>query len=178
MRRARALVSVGVIAASVAVAACGASTPEPSEASAPTGDAAGSASADPSASPASARRRAKQTEAEHLHQLIESGEFDATDIEVGTGPTAEAGMTLSVRYVGTLADGTVFDQTGRKPFEFTLGAGEVIAGWDRGMAHMKVGGKRRLVVPAELGYGARGAPPAIPPNATLVFTVELVGVEP
>jgi FKBP-type peptidyl-prolyl cis-trans isomerase len=107
---------------------------------------------------------------------IAPGEFDSTDLVVGTGTLAEFGSRVAVHYVGKLLDGTTFDETGHRPFEFTLGQGEVIRGWDRGVTHMRVGGKRRLVVPPDLAYGARGSPPRIPPNATLVFEIELLDV--
>jgi FKBP-type peptidyl-prolyl cis-trans isomerase len=99
------------------------------------------------------------------------------DLAKGKGPEAVRGKTVEVHYTGWLTDGTQFDSSvGGAPFSFRLGAGEVIEGWDRGVAGMKVGGKRKLTLPPELGYGARGAPPAIPPNATLVFEVELLAV--
>ena len=100
------------------------------------------------------------------------------DIKVGTGAEAKAGMTVSVHYVGTLTDGSKFDSsrdTG-EPFRFNLGAGLVIRGWDEGVAGMKVGGMRKLTIPPALGYGARGYPPVIPANATLVFEVELLAI--
>ncbi|MFO0737184.1 MAG: FKBP-type peptidyl-prolyl cis-trans isomerase [Labilithrix sp.] len=102
------------------------------------------------------------------------------DLVVGSGETAESGDTLSMKYAGTLLDGTEFDSTakhGDQPFKFQIGAGRVIKGWDQGIVGMKVGGKRKLTIPPELGYGARGAGDKIPPNSTLVFNVELVGVE-
>jgi peptidylprolyl isomerase/FKBP-type peptidyl-prolyl cis-trans isomerase FkpA len=102
------------------------------------------------------------------------------DVVVGTGDTAESGDTLSMKYTGKLLDGTEFDSTtkhGDQPFKFQLGAGRVIKGWDQGIVGMKVGGKRKLTIPPELGYGARGAGDRIPPNSTLVFDVELIGVE-
>ena len=99
------------------------------------------------------------------------------DVVKGNGPEAVRGKTVEVHYTGWPTDGTKFDSSvGRGPFSFRLGAGEVIEGWDRGVAGMKVGGKRKLTLPPELGYGARGAPPAIPPNAELVFEVELLAV--
>ena len=100
------------------------------------------------------------------------------DVTVGTGNEARAGTTVQVHYVGTLPDGSRFDSSrdrGR-PFSFLLGRGEVIQGWDQGVAGMRVGGVRRLVIPAELGYGDAGAPPVIPPGATLHFEVELLAV--
>jgi FKBP-type peptidyl-prolyl cis-trans isomerase len=101
------------------------------------------------------------------------------DKKVGTGPEAKAGQTVSVHYTGWLPDGSKFDSSRdrNEPFQFGLGQHQVIAGWDEGVAGMKVGGRRLLVIPAELGYGARGAPGVIPPNSTLVFDVELLGVK-
>jgi peptidylprolyl isomerase len=99
------------------------------------------------------------------------------DLVPGTGMMPRQGQRVSVHYTGWLTNGQKFDSSldrGR-PFEFTLGAGEVIKGWDEGVATMKVGGKRKLVIPPQLGYGARGAAGAIPPNATLVFEVQLLG---
>ena len=93
------------------------------------------------------------------------------DVKVGTGPEAEVGDTVVMKYEGKLDDGSVFDSA--NTFEFTLGAGEVIKGWDQGIPGMKVGGKRKLFVPSKLGYGKRGAAPEIPPNADLHFTVKL-----
>lgn len=99
------------------------------------------------------------------------------DLLAGQGPEATRGKTVEVHYTGWLLDGTQFDSSvGDAPFTFRLGAGEVIEGWDRGVAGMRVGGKRKLTLPPELAYGARGAPPVIPPNATLVFEVELLAV--
>lgn len=101
----------------------------------------------------------------------------AQDIVVGTGATAVAGDTLVVNYVGQLEDGTTFDSTqGRQPFTFVLGTGGVIAGWEQGLVGMQAGGRRLLIIPAYLGYGASGYGP-IPPNATLIFEVELVGIQ-
>jgi FKBP-type peptidyl-prolyl cis-trans isomerase FkpA len=100
------------------------------------------------------------------------------DIVVGTGPAAVTGKRVKVHYTGWLANGRKFDSSvdRGKPFVFLLGAGDVIKGWDEGVAGMKVGGKRQLRVPEDLGYGPRGAPGAIPPYATLIFDVELLAV--
>jgi peptidylprolyl isomerase/FKBP-type peptidyl-prolyl cis-trans isomerase FkpA len=100
------------------------------------------------------------------------------DIKVGTGATAASGKQVKVQYTGWLENGKKFDSSvGKPPFAFTLGAGQVIKGWDEGVAGMKVGGKRQLRIPPELGYGPRGYPGAIPPNAILIFDVELLGVQ-
>ena len=111
--------------------------------------------------------------------------LETTDVSEGAGDPAAAGKPVSVHYTGWLFDPGAAENKGRKfdssrdrgdPFEFTLGAGQVIAGWDQGVAGMRVGGHRRLTIPPELGYGARGAGGVIPPGATLVFDVELLGV--
>jgi FKBP-type peptidyl-prolyl cis-trans isomerase FkpA len=100
------------------------------------------------------------------------------DLVVGTGVEAIKGKMVSVHYTGWLTDGTKFDSSKDRdqPFQFPLGRGHVIQGWDQGVQGMKVGGKRKLTIPPELGYGAEGAGGLIPPNATLVFEVELLGV--
>jgi FKBP-type peptidyl-prolyl cis-trans isomerase FkpA len=100
------------------------------------------------------------------------------DLVVGTGAEAKAGDTVSVHYTGTLEDGTKFDSSldRNTPFDFTLGAGKVIKGWDEGIAGMKVGGTRKLIIPAALAYGDQGAGSTIPPNATLIFEVQLLDI--
>ncbi len=101
------------------------------------------------------------------------------DEVVGTGAEAVAGKSVTVHYVGMLPDGTVFDASKNhgQPFTFTLGAGQVIKGWDQGVAGMKVGGKRKLIIPPDMAYGSQGAGGVIPPNATLIFEVELLDVK-
>jgi FKBP-type peptidyl-prolyl cis-trans isomerase len=112
-------------------------------------------------------------------------ELIKTDVKLGEGAEAIAGHDVSVHYTGWLYDEAATDHHGKKfdssrdrgdPFEFPLGAGRVIKGWDQGVAGMKIGGQRTLIIPSEMGYGARGAGGAIPPNATLVFDVELLGI--
>jgi FKBP-type peptidyl-prolyl cis-trans isomerase len=101
------------------------------------------------------------------------------DIRVGNGAVAKEGSHVRVHYTGWLTNGKKFDSSvdAGKPFDFTIGNGEVIKGWEEGVAGMKVGGKRQLRIPPELAYGAKGYPGAIPPNATLIFDVQLVGVD-
>lgn len=105
--------------------------------------------------------------------------LETTDEVVGTGAEAKKGDAVRVHYTGTLMNGKTFDSSrdhGDKPFDFTIGSGGVIKGWDQGVVGMKVGGKRKLVIPSDLGYGAAGHPPTIPPNAGLKFDVELVEI--
>ena len=118
--------------------------------------------------------------------IVASGEPFMTDVKTGTGPAIKSGQTAVVHYTGWLYDEKAPENKGRKfdssrdrnqPFDFELGAGMVIQGWDEGVEGIQVGGQRRLVIPPEKGYGAQGAGGVIPPNATLLFDVELVGIE-
>ena len=119
---------------------------------------------------------AEEKQSESNSRTTDSG-LIISDIVNGEGDEAIAGQTVTVNYTGTLEDGTQFDTSiGRAPFSFPLGAGRVIQGWDEGVAGMKVGGKRKLTIPPELGYGSRGAGNVIPANATLIFEVELLKV--
>ena len=112
------------------------------------------------------------------YSQLSQAQLKVEDEIVGNGKEASPGSQVTVHYTGTLTDGTKFDSSVDRgtPFTFNLGAGEVIRGWDQGVAGMKVGGKRKLTIPPELGYGARGQGP-IPPNATLIFDVELLDVK-
>ena len=107
------------------------------------------------------------------------GGLQITDEKVGDGPQAQTGQTVTVNYVGTLTNGTKFDSSydRNQPFDFTLGAGQVIKGWDQGVVGMKVGGKRKLVIPPDLAYGSQSPSPQIPPNSTLVFEIELLAIK-
>ena len=110
--------------------------------------------------------------------VLESG-LKYIDIEVGEGPVAVSGKEVTVHYTGTFPNGKKFDSSVDRdePFSFKLGAGRVIKGWDEGVSGMRIGGKRKLFIPASLAYGKRGAGGVIPPNAELHFEVELLGVE-
>jgi len=120
----------------------------------------------------------KRNEVISMSTITTDSGLQIEEVTVGEGTEAESGKTVSVHYTGWLTDGTKFDSSVDRndPFEFRLGAGMVIKGWDEGVAGMKIGGKRKLTIPADLGYGAFGAGGVIPPNATLVFDVELLAV--
>ncbi len=120
-----------------------------------------------------------EEETSDIEQTMNTNELIIEVLEEGNGAEAVNGKTVTVDYVGTLTDGTTFDSSIERgqPFSFTLGVGEVIAGWDQGVAGMKIGEKRRLTIPPDLAYGDSGAGGVIPPGATLIFEVKLLGVK-
>jgi peptidylprolyl isomerase len=131
------------------------------------------------AGPAFAKGKPKKKEAAVEQTVTNPSGLKYIDRVVGTGASPTKGQKVKVHYTGTLVDGKKFDSSVDRgqPFEFVIGVGQVIKGWDEGVMSMKVGGKRKLIIPPELGYGARGAGGVIPPNAELHFEVELLGVQ-
>jgi FKBP-type peptidyl-prolyl cis-trans isomerase len=131
-----------------------------------------------SAQPSQPRDSQESTPAASKNNAGNTVGLTAIDDVVGEGPSAKSGDRVTVHYTGWLLDGTKFDSSKDKnqPFSFSLGAGDVIPGWDQGVAGMKVGGKRKLTIPPDLGYGVHGAGGVIPPNATLKFEVELLKI--
>ena len=128
-------------------------------------------SATPSPTPAASVEQTQPNDAADLKRI------KIVDETVGTGPAVKSGDTITVNYTGTLTNGTVFDTSvGKQPFTTQIGTGQVIRGWDLGLVGMKVGGKRKLTIPADLGYGAQGQG-AIPPNSTLIFEVDLLSIK-
>lgn len=152
--------------ATVAATACGPTATPTQETASPGAE----ATAPPSGSE-------DATRAEPKSETQEATSLKIDDLVVGKGAASKSGDRVTVHYTGWLTDGTKFDSSKDRgqPFPFTLGAGEVIPGWDQGVAGMKVGGKRKLTIPPDLGYGASGTGP-IPPNATLIFEVELLKI--
>ena len=149
------------------VAACQKKVPEPEGGNSVLLDQAPSASSASADAPAAAAPGATATVTE----------LKKEDQKVGTGPACKSGDKVHVHYTGTLMNGKQFDSSrGKEPFEFTLGQGMVIKGWDEGVVGMKKGGKRKLTIPADKAYGASGSPPAIPPNSPLIFDVELLEI--
>jgi peptidylprolyl isomerase len=182
----RHLLALPAVALALAFAACGddepaetAATPAPTEEAteAPAEEATPAEGGAPASGDSGVKVEGKVGEKPEIDTsgVKETTELISEDIEEGDGAEAAAGDTVSVQYSGVLADGTPFDNSFDRgePFEFQLGAGMVIPGWDQGVQGMKEGGRRVLVIPAALGYGEQGAPPTIPPGATLVFTVDL-----
>jgi peptidylprolyl isomerase len=187
--RTRAIVALAVLAGGALIAGCG------SSGSSSTITVGAENSADNALAKASAGAKASETATTAAATTPTSGPLSkeptvtvstapapskliVKDVIVGTGPEAKAGESLTVNYVGALyKGGKVFDASWKRnePFTFALGKGQVIAGWDQGLVGMKVGGRRQLIIPASLGYGARGSGSSIPPNAALVFVVDLLG---
>ena len=158
----RTFVAIAVIA-SVLLVACGGDDEEAAPGVSPAATQAGAEGAPPPVSG---------------EATVTASGLKIIDIEVGSGDEASAGQAATLHYTGWLADGTKFDSSldRGQPFTFQLGAGEVIRGWDEGVAGMKVGGKRRLIIPSDLAYGPQGRPPRIPPSAELTFDVELLEI--
>jgi peptidylprolyl isomerase len=155
-------------------AACQTPVPEPE--SRTVAPAASGAVSPAAATPAAATVAAAPTPAP---SAAPAAELVKEDLKVGKGPAAKKGDHVVVHYTGTLTDGTKFDSSRDhgQPFDFTLGQGGVIQGWDQGVPGMKVGGRRKLTIPGALAYGPHGSPPKIPPNATLVFDIELIAIK-
>ena len=169
----RLLLIIGACLA-LAIAGCGSSSSTTSETSAST-----STEESPAAKETESTKKKTKPKVT-VPNGAPSKKLEVKDLEEGSGATAKSGDRVSVNYVGVnYKSGKEFDASWDRgePFTFTLGAGEVIPGWDQGVEGMKVGGRRELIIPPELGYGAAGAPPAIPPNETLVFVVDLEAIE-
>ncbi len=176
------LTVAAVVAAAALVAGCGSSSSSsnigigneaPPPATLTQATATSSAAATPTSGPLSTQPMVPPASGPAPTTLV------TKELIVGTGPEAKAGDTVTVNYVGVLyKGGKEFDASWKRhePFTFALGAGKVIKGWDQGVVGMKVGGRRELIIPAELAYGAAGSPPTIPPNSALIFVVDLLSV--
>jgi len=186
-RRILAPALTSIVALSAIAVACGDAeapakqTPTAAASTASTATAAAKTAATPSAADAQAASTGNVPGIPQLSGTVQqtASGLRYLDEVVGTGATVQKGQNASVHYTGWLTTGHKFDSSRDRgqPFTFGVGAGRVIAGWDEGVAGMKVGGKRRLILPPALGYGAQGAPGAIPPNATLIFDVEVLAAQ-
>jgi peptidylprolyl isomerase len=159
----RRLILLALACAALVVAGCGSDSEQPA-----------SSTPEPASTPVATKPEITVPKGKAPKKLV------VKDLKEGTGPVAENGKNVSVQYVGiSFQNGRQFDASWDRgePFDFQLGAGQVIPGWDQGVAGMKVGGRRQLVIPPELAYGKQGSPPAIGPDETLVFVVDLVGVQ-
>jgi peptidylprolyl isomerase len=171
----RRLLALGLACAAVAGAGCGGSDTE-EEAAAPTATATETATPEPTpeSTPGPTKPRVQKPTGKPPKRLVKK------DLRVGDGPAARPGQLVQVQYVGvSFKTGEQFDASWDRgePFAFQLGAGQVIPGWDKGVAGMKVGGRRRLTIPPDQAYGPQGSPPAIGPNETLVFVIDLLAVQ-
>jgi peptidylprolyl isomerase len=168
------LLAIGLLVLVLAIAGCGSSDDNSSDESAATPQATPTETATPAATPEAKKPTVKVPKGKPPSKLV------VKDLKEGTGPAARPGQTVTVQYVGVnYKGGKQFDASWDRgePFSFPLGAGQVIKGWDLGVAGMKVGGRRLLVIPPDLGYGPDGQPPVIKPNETLVFVVDLLAVQ-
>jgi peptidylprolyl isomerase len=172
--------SILIVACCVALFAAGCGSSSDSSSTGST-ESTGSTSSTESGNPSETTSTAKKTKPTvTVPKGISPKKYATKEIEEGTGATAKKGDTVTVQYVGVGYDSEEeFDSSWSRnePFSFTLGAGEVIKGWDKGVEGMKVGGRRELLLPPELAYGAAGSPPSIGPNETLIFTIDLLSVE-
>ncbi len=183
MNRSRLLLLLALIASVLAVAACGDDDDEGGDTTAATTETAPATTAPTETAPAPAEGGDPKDLDSKPKVEIPKGDpptkLETEDIVKGKGKTAKKGDSVTVQYVGVLYDGTEFDASWNRnePFPFELGAGMVIPGWDEGVAGMKVGGRRKLIIPPDQAYGPQGQPPTIPPDSTLVFVVDLLKVE-
>ena len=162
-----AIVAAVALLAAIALSGCSSAPTQSAEPAAPAQSSSEASAAPQSTAPTSSAATAPT-----------GGKLKIKDLKVGKGATARIGQTVTVNYTGWLMDGTKFDSSldRNQPFAFPLGAGKVIPGWDQGVAGMKVGGKRELIIPPQLAYGSQGAGGVIPPDATLKFDIELLSV--
>ena len=176
----RLTVALGACALAIGISACGASFQSGEASPSPSPTTATQSTKSPSASPTACVNPSTKADYTLAGARTLSGNLQVKDLKIGTGTTAKVGSTVSVSYVGTLANGTVFDSSaadnGGKPVSLTLAAGKVIEGWVEGVPGMRVGGERELVIPPALGYGCTSPSSTIPADSTLIFTITLVSV--